>query len=360
MFVVTQETLAPALNIVRAGLVKKAAPPIHSHVLMDLRDGRLRLAAACQVLHAQTSLAVAGGNVALAVPGEIVEIVDRLEGRIVFEPRDQALTLRSGGARLRLLCLRAADFPELRVAGASSQSQVNAQELLHALHFVEPALAKQDPRPYLTGVLFHWEKGALTLVACDGLAMAVVRMAVDRPLEAERIVPAKTVSELIRVLRVQDAQQVRVASGDQSVRFDMGRCEIVTRVLDARYPDWSAILRSTAQGGEGHRITLARTRLLDALEHVSLVARQQDRVTLDYAPGRIMVSATDGDQEAEEQIPAETADAGHVALHKAQVHTALASLSGDQVTLCMATPGKPVRFSGEKRSECYIVMPMKQ
>jgi DNA polymerase-3 subunit beta len=360
MFVTTKDVLSPALDVVRAALLKKADPPIHSHVLMDLRAGRLRLATNCQVLHAQTSLAVKGTNIALAVPGEIAEIVSRLEGTISFEPREQVLTVKSGGARLRLPCLGARDFPELTVQGVTSEWNVDAKDLLHALDFVEPAIAKQDLRLYLTGVLFQWGNGALTLVGSDGFAMGIVRMVVDKPLEAERILPAKTVSELIRMIKLQGTDQVRIVAGQQSVGFILGNCEIVSKVVDATYPNWSAIVSTTAKGGEGHRISVSRERLLDALDRVSLVARDEKRFVLEYAAGRLVLSATNGYQAAEEQVPAESADQGKMILNKAQVRTAVASIAGDQVTLSIAGPDKPVRFAGEKRTECYIVMPMKE
>ena len=360
MFVVTKEELAPALDVIRAGLLKKSDLPIHSHVLMDVRSGRLRLATNSQVLHAESSLATKGPDVALAVPGEIAEIVDRLDGVISFEPREKTLTIKSGGTRLRLPCLDAVGFPQMAINGVSAECELPTASLLRALSFVEPAVTKQDSRVFLTGVLFQWKGGALTVVGSDGYVMGIARIPGDKLLDAECIIPDKAVNEIVRIIKSRATNAVRITISDRLVRFSVGSCEIISKLLDAKYPDWTAIVNGAAKATNATQISIPRDRFVDALNRISLIARDEKRFLLQYGQGRIVLSTTNGAQSAEEPVPAQTPGEGQIWLNKRQVHVALTRIAGPVINLCVGGAEKAMRLAGEERTECYIVMPMKE
>ncbi len=360
MFAITKEALAPALEVVRSALLKRSDLPIHSHVLMEVRQGQLRLATNSQVLHAQIHLAATGGDAAVAVPGEITEIVERLNGTISFEKKEGTVTIKAGGTRLRLPCLNADGFPEMTIESVKTEVEVPAIDLLRALQFVEPAVAKQDPRLYFTGVLFQWKGASLTVVGSDGYIMGIARMASGASIDADCILPQKAVNEVIRLIRLCNIERVKIAVGEQLVRFQIGACEIRSKIVDAKYPKWESIVSGAAKGTTSHQISIDRTALSDSLERISLIAKDQKRFLFQFEPGKVVLTTSNGAQSAEEPVAAETTTSGQLWLNKSQMQIALSRIAGAFVTMNIGDAHKSIRLAGECRTECYIVMPMKE
>lgn len=359
MFTVTKNELGPALGLIRAGLLKSAdLLPIHSHVLMQVKGGRLRLVSNCKVLHAETSLAVSGPDTALAIPGEISDIIDRLEGTIAFEPTDLAVTIKAGRTRLKLPCLGADSFPDLDAGVLEECGEVAVSDLARALHSVEIAVAKKDVRQYLTGALLEWKPGSLTLVGADGFMMAVARIATNSQTTGQCIVPLRTVVELMRMLRQRDGQVVKIAMNSQSIRFNLGNCVMTSRLLGGDYPHWQGILGAIPKAPDVNSVTVDRDSLVSALERVSLVARDKKELLLQYQEGRLILSTRNLCQSAEEPVKAEVTGAGEILVHKRQLVDTASRLSGVKIQLQIGGARQAIRVSGDRNTECYVLMPM--
>src|SRR4029077_19984360 len=79
------------------------------------------------------------------------------------------MTLRAGRSRFNLQTLPAADYPRIGVAQDQLQSLTLPQrDLRGLLRSVEFAMAQQDIRYYLNGMLLVVDHGTLQAVATDG------------------------------------------------------------------------------------------------------------------------------------------------------------------------------------------------
>src|SRR4030095_3951948 len=111
-------------------------------------------------------------------------------------------TVRAGKSRFNLQTLSAADFPRMVEAKDASKTLSLPQKALkHALGLVQFAMAVQDIRYYLNGVLFSVDKDVLRVVATDGHRLSFASQALggdQRHLSASP--PRKTVLELIKLL----------------------------------------------------------------------------------------------------------------------------------------------------------------
>lgn len=359
MFVVSKAELAPALGVIRAGLIKSIELPIRSHVLMRVEGGRLKLVSDSSVLHAETSVPAKGNDMAIAVPGEIADIVDRLDGEISFEPAESMMTIKSGRTRLRLPCLAAEDFPLFQGEEFSLQTEVAAPNLLRAMSFVEPTIAKKDVRQYLTGMFFEWQQDALTLVGADGFMMGLARIATDKAMTGNCIVPLKTIHEVIRVIKAQDVKLIHIAKGPQLIRFTIGSCEITSKLIDGNFPNWSTILAGAAKAPDGCEVTVSREALGSALERISLIAKDQKRFLFQFSKNKVVLSTSNPNQSAEEPVQAESSGEGQVWMNKSQLQITTQRLTGDKVVLHIGGPERAIRYGGLVKSECYVLMPMR-
>ena len=125
---------------------------------------------------------------------------------VTLQQQDKRLQVKAGKSRFALQTLAAEDFPRLaKPAGEAAKFKLEQKALRRLLSLVQYAMAQQDIRYYLNGLLMVVEEGSLKLVATDGhrLAYAALKLGGELPRQ-EVIVPRKTVLELTKLLAESD------------------------------------------------------------------------------------------------------------------------------------------------------------
>jgi DNA polymerase-3 subunit beta len=114
--------------------------------------------------------------------------------------------------------------------------QGTLKELLEKTGF---AMAHQDVRYYLNGLLLKVAPRGITAVATDGHRMAKVEQDLELPLaeEVQVILPRKTVLELGRLLEFSE-ETVRIDLSERMLRAVVGDSLLTSKLVDGRYPDY--------------------------------------------------------------------------------------------------------------------------
>jgi DNA polymerase-3 subunit beta len=360
MFAVAKSELSPALAMIRAGLKKTSDIAAHSHVLMQLQDGKLRLVTDCVSLHAETSLSVKGPNVAVVVPSEIADIVDRLDGLINFEASESKLTIKAGRTRVNLQLMDVSCFAEISKDTDIHTSEVAASDLIRCFTLVDPAVARKHNHQHLTGVLLEWDKHRLTVVGTDGFMMSVSLMATNADWCGSCVVPLKTTVELTRLIKAIGAKLVKIEKGPNTVTFVIGQCEITSKLIGGTFPDWKQLTGGLSKIDPVTTIEVTRDNLLEAMQRLMLVARDEKRLMLQYENDKLTLSIANKNQSAEEPIQVTCTQKGNILLNKEQVATTIARLAGDTLTFHIWDNNKPIRLFGKSRAEFYLITPMRE
>ena len=87
--------------------------------------------------------------------------------------------IRAGRSRFSLSTLPAAEFPGIDVTGDELALELSQRDLRRAIEATHFAMAQQDVRYYLNGMLFEINAGKVRLVATDGHRMAVTELPLD-------------------------------------------------------------------------------------------------------------------------------------------------------------------------------------
>jgi DNA polymerase-3 subunit beta len=158
------------------------------------------------------------------------------------------------------------------------------QKVLKALlEQVSFAMAVQDIRYYLNGILFVAEGRQLTLVATDGHRLALTSAELDVTCRRGRrsSLPRKTVLELQRLLSDQDgAIEMRFAA--TRAKFAFGGLEFVTKLVEGKFPDYNRVIP------RAHRnvVVLGRAPLLASLQRAAIMTSDKFKgVRLHLEPG---------------------------------------------------------------------------
>ncbi len=211
------------------------------------------------------------------------------------------LSVQSGKSRFALQTLAAADFPTLAQPEKWDVSfSMPQKQLKHLFNMVHFAMAQQDIRYYLNGLLLVFEPGFLRAVATDGHRLAHGGSAVEG-IEGKHdvIVPRKTVLEMQRLLNdVDDLVTIDVAPGQ--IRFRFGDVELVSKLVEGKFPDFTRVIPSNYT----RHFQIDRELLQASLQRAAILTTDKLKgVRLQLSDHQLKISSSNAEQEeAQEEL----------------------------------------------------------
>jgi DNA polymerase-3 subunit beta len=364
-----QQDVLAALNRVLGVVERRHTLPILANVALRQTAGAIEFTATDLELQLRTRADLGGDAGSFAITVAARKLADILRampsGQLVtLSAQRNRLTLQGGTSRFTLQTLPSDDFPTVpEAADLGVPFAVPRAVLKGLLDDVAFAMAAHDIRYFLNGVLLVADAGTLTLVATDGNRLALARAAVpDIGARHELILPRKTVGELQRLLREAPADDapVRLRVGAAQVRFELDGIEVVSKLIEGRYPDWRRVIPV----GHRLRVTLGRAALLAALQRAAILTSERFRsARLTLAPGLLRVAASNAEQEeAVEEIDIDHAGEGlEIGLNITYLTEMLAQTHAERVQLELDSPTSSVLFSfpHERPGFQYVVSPMR-
>ncbi|MFT5575478.1 MAG: DNA polymerase-3 subunit beta, partial [Bermanella sp.] len=305
-FVISREALLKPLNLVAGVVERRQTLAILANVQLVLEGQELSLTG--------TDLEVELiGRVSLATPpdsdGEITvparKLVDICKSLpdgsdIEFTLDENRLILRSGRSRFTLSTLPAADFPSVDQgddAQAFSVKQGDVKRLIEKTAF---AMAQQDVRYYLNGMLWEVTSNQLRMVATDGHRLAMCTLATELSVakDCQVIVPRKGVNELARLL-IDESQDAEVLIGSNHIRVVTGGFTFTSKLIDGKFPDYDRVLPR----GSTKEILGSRDALKQAFARTSILSNEKYRgIRLQLTNGELKIQANNPEQEEAEEV----------------------------------------------------------
>jgi DNA polymerase III subunit beta len=211
------------------------------------------------------------------------------------------LTLRSGKSRFTLSTLRPDEFPSLGAVETTRVIRLKKKELRSLIERTQFAMAHQDVRYYLNGMLFHVTPKLIRTVATDGhrLAMSEQALATKLKDEVQVILPRKTVLELQRLLDPTD-DMVELRIGDSQVQAELDVIRVTSKLIDGRFPDYERVI---PDGGDRH-MQANRERVRQALSRTAILSNEKFRgVRLQLSENKLRLSTHNPEhEEAEDEL----------------------------------------------------------
>jgi len=279
---------------------------------------------------------------------------------VALDAKENRMTVRAGKSRFNLQTLAAADFPKMVEARDASKTLTLPQKALKdALRLVQFAMAVQDIRYYLNGVLFSVDKDTLRVVATDGhrLSFASQSIGGDHG-NVEAILPRKTVLELIKLLGDGD-EPVSLAIGANQVRFSLGDIEIVSKIVEGKFPDYAKVIPTTHK----NRVALDRGTLAQSLNRAAILSNEKIRgVRLVFTKDALSIICTNNEQEeAEEGLAVEyDGDPLDIGFNISYLLDVLNHVDSPTVSFSMGDSNSSALVQMPGRDDFkYVVMPMR-
>ena len=361
-----QEKLLGALQAVAGIVERRHTLPILANVLLRKNAGEMEFTTSDLEIQVRTKAELGGDAASFTTTVGARKLIDILRTL----PADQVvtltsssqnkLTLQGGKSRFTLQTLPAEDFPLVNEAVDFGQAFAVPQKTLRALiNQVHFAMAVHDIRYYLNGILFVAEGKLLTLVATDGhrLALAQATLEVDMP-KQEVILPRKTVLELQRLLKDEDAAIEMRFAGNQA-KFAFSGMEFVTKLVEGKFPDYNRVVPKNHKNS----VTLGRAPLLSSLQRAAIMTSEKFKaVRVNIEPGTLRISSSNAEQEeAKEELEIDYAgDAIEIGFNVTYLIDALTNTSVEMVKLELQDTSSSALFTlPEQPGFKYVVMPMR-
>jgi DNA polymerase-3 subunit beta len=372
-----QEDLAEGLSIVGRVVPAKSTLPILSNVLLSTRDGQLQLTAnnlELSVAHRVSAGIDREGEITLPsrLLSDYVAFLDH--GQTValeLNPKTHKVHLACGRYEANIAGIDAEDFPPIPAVSGGPSFSIPAAVLKEAISEVVFAAAPDDTRPVLAGVLLKMTGGKLTLAAADGFRLAVRE--VDLPEggpELQMIVPAKTLSEVARLLSdgADDQVAINTTPNGNQVYFAFGQTEITSRLIDGQFPDYQRIIPPDAKT----KVELSTVDFLRATRAAAVFARDNSNIVrlecspskddAELAVGSVLVKSTSAEMGDNEGTLDATVngDETQIAFNGRYLRDALEAIGTPKVRLEITGPSSPgiIRPSGDPNGYLHVIMPM--
>ncbi len=363
-FTTQRETLLKPLQKVIGAVERRQTKPILGNVLLKTGDGGLTVTATDLELElvAQIDLEVEEGGVTTVPARKLFDICRALPEAAVldFYTEGERATVRSSRSRFSLACLPAEEFPAVEALAVKQSLELEQAELKTLLEHTAFAMAHQDVRYYLNGLLLELTRQGIKAVATDGhrLALYEIPKSLSAVVEQQVIVPRKGVLELQRLLE-HEPSTVTLRLSPNHIQVSLPGLRFTSKLIDGRFPDYNRVI---PQGGDKvmavdsglFRQALTRTAILSNEKYRGIRLSLQDR--------RMQLQAHNPEQEEAEEV-IEVGYEGppvEIGFNVNYLLDVLSVLNGDRVELRLKDSNSSVLVTAPNVPQArYVVMPMR-
>jgi DNA polymerase III subunit beta len=304
-FTVFSSDLLKQIQIAGGAIVANPVLPILEDFLFSIENNILSITASDLETTITTQLEVkANANGQIAIPARI--LLDTLKAlpnqSIQFSVNDSTygIEITSSYGKYKLAGRPVDDYPKPKDLDAADQVVLPAAALQRGINKTLFATSSDDLRPAMTGVYFQIDFSKITFVATDAHKLVKYTFNdIKSDVSTAFIVPKKALNLLKNALP-EDAD-VEVSFNKTNVFFSFANTHVTCRLIDARYPDYNAVIPIN----NPNLLVVNRQDFQNSLKRIAIYANKTtNQVSLQISPDSLTISSQDVDfsNEANEQL----------------------------------------------------------
>jgi DNA polymerase-3 subunit beta len=356
--------LKPLQTII--GIVERKQPlPILSNVLIEKSGSVLRFVATDLEIQITTQIIdpnQSGEDTSITVGAKKLQEILRVVpdgSKISLEILDSRLQVKVNKSKFNLQTLPAQDFPKVAEQLDQSETvQIEQKQLKKLFGMVQYAMAQQDIRYYLNGVLLVVDGSYLKLIATDGHRLAFTSAKLDKEYsKREVILPRKTVNELVKLLADTDEKVIFNLAQNQ-VKISFSDVVLTSKVIDGKFPDYERVVPNYS-----NHLNFDRLSILQALQRAAILSNEKFRgVRFVLTEKNLRIISSNSEQEeAQEDIETEYHGVAlDIGFNVNYLMDGLNNATGQNITFSFGDPNSSILITVPGNEEFkYVVMPMR-
>jgi DNA polymerase-3 subunit beta len=361
---IKREDILGPLQLVIGAVERRQTLPILGNVLLKSTGGDMTLTATDLEIEMVARIDADGSDdFQTTIPArKLLDICKALpdSASINFSIDETRVSLTSARSRFTLASLPAKDFPgldeiEIQQSFAIPQNQLKA--LFDKTSF---AMAQQDVRYYLNGILMEITADKIKLVATDGHRLALSEIDLDTGVGEDRqiIIPRKAVLELSRLLEFGD-NPANCMLSQNHVRVETSSLVFTTKLIDGKFPDYQRVI--PVDGNKTMEVN--RETLKNSMSRIAILSNEKYRgIRLTLSSGNLSIQANNPDQEeAEEELQIEYTESDmEIGFNVTYLIDVLNVLNSEKVQIKLKDSNSSAIINdSQDDSSLYVVMPMR-
>lgn len=272
-FICQKSVLQDAISIAQKAVTGKSTLPILEGLLIKAIDNKITF------IGSDTDLSIETKCDAEVVEFGSIVVDARLFGEIIRRlPNDSVeistlenntLNISCQKSNFTLVHMNADDYPTLPQINENMIFSVPQGILKNMIKGTIFAIAQDETRPILTGVLFEVKDNKLNMVALDGYRLALRTEFLDTDNTISAVIPGKTLNEISKIL--EDKQDItNITFTTNHILFNLGSTKVISRLLEGEFIKYASIIPEEYS----LKITAKRSEMLNCIERASLMAKE--------------------------------------------------------------------------------------
>ena len=361
-FTVNKSDITEAVSNIQRAVSTKTSIPALEGILLSATETGLELCAYDLELGITTVIPAF-----VMEPGKAVlsaklfsHIVRRTPAETVTVSIDEKnmATLESGYSRFSIIGIPAEEFPELPKLSDSTQISLPGALLKSMIRQTLFAIAESDAKPIHQGSLFSLENGILDVVSVDGYRLAVRREPVDFSEDLSFVVPGKTLSELLKLIKDSE-EPVEISAGRRHILFKIDNYTVISSLLEGEFLNYKAAIPPESQT----EVVLKTREAIDSVERVSLLItdRLKSPIRCLFDNNEVKLNCTTSMGRASDQLDVEmTGQSVEIGFNNRYLLEALRNTECDEVKVQLGGPLSPMKVvPKEGDSFLFLVLPVR-
>ena len=361
---IEKENLLNPLQQIIGAVEKRQTMPALSNVLLRATDNSLTLTATDLEIELINQI-----SMVVDEPGEITVPARKLldickslpnEAQIKFSVKDNKALVQSGRSRFSLATLPANDFPALDAIHSVYEFEITQSTLRDIIDKTAFAMAQQDVRYYLNGLMLEVSSNNLRAVATDGHRLAYCEKETDADIAdiKQVILPRKGVLELVRLLNDTE-EPAKITLGSNHLQVEFNDLRLTSKLIDGRFPEYNRVMPVDGK----NVITADRDQLRQSLIRASILSNEKYRgIRLILENNLIKLQAQNPDQEEAdvEQEVVYNGDSIEIGFNVNYMLDVLNLTDSDMVQASLRDSNSSFLLTYPYQPDCkYVIMPMR-
>ncbi len=343
-FDVSSSELLKKLQVASGAINPNPVLPILEDFLFDLQENTLTITATNLETSIITSVEVMtneGGKI--AVPAKILlDTLKALPDQPVTFTADletSGITLKSSYGEYKLAGDKTDDFPEIPVESDVNTVVLTEDVLANAIAKTIFATSNDELRLSMTGVYAQVDFNKIIFVATDAHKLVKYTFGnISSETTSNFIIPKKGLNLLKNAMGGEE--EVAMSFDRKNVFFSLGGTKVICRLIDAKYPDYNAVIPVD----NPNLLTISRRDFQNSLKRIAIYANKTtNQVILNLTNASLTISAQDLDfsNEATEQLScAYVGEPMTIGFNAKFLIEMLGVLESDEIQIELSTPNR--------------------
>lgn len=357
-----KSNLLNGVQIVSKAVPSKTTMSILECILVDVRNGEIKLAANDMELGIETRIegkVIERGMIALDAK-IFLEIVRKLPDNDITIETDSNLktTITCEKAKFNIIGKSGEDFSYLPLIERNDcvvLSQFTLKEIIRQTIF---SIADNDNNKLMTGELFEINDDVLKVVSLDGHRISIRKINLKNTYSPKKIVvPGKTLSEISKILSGDTDKDVNIFFTDNHILFEFDNTIVLSRLIEGEYFKVDQMLSSDYET----KVKINKKEFLNCIDRATLLVKEGDKkpviINVTDKAMELKMNTIIGSMDEEIDIEKDGKDL-MIGFNPKFLIDALRVIDDEEIDLFMVNPKAPCFIRDAEENYVYLILPV--